>query len=119
MVYKKYLGPKVHKGTFLCRCFRVGDFTIGKEALDQIHDFLNHYSISTGTYRMYDLDNWMRVTLKEMRNYVLPSTKELPHEDVIPNIVAEGEAVDTLAKLDDFLRVERELKKAGPQFMGF
>ena len=61
----------------------------------------------------------MRVTLKEMRNYVLPSTKELPHEDFIPNIGAEGEAANRLAKLDDFLRVERELKRADPQFMEF
>ena len=49
----------------------------------------------------------MRVTLKEMRNYVLPSTKELPHEDVISNIAVEDEAVDRLPKLDDVLRVER------------
>lgn len=61
----------------------------------------------------------MRVTLKEMRNYVLPNTKELPHEDVIPNIVAKGEATDKLAKLDDVLRVERELKRIDTQFLGF
>ena len=61
----------------------------------------------------------MRTTLKEIKNYVLPSTKELPHEDVIPNIVAEREAVDKLAKLDDFLRVEREMKRVDPNFKGF
>ena len=61
----------------------------------------------------------MRVTLKEMWNYVLPSTKEFPHEDVIPKIFVEGEVVDKLAKLDDVLRVERELKRIDPQFLGF
>ena len=56
----------------------------------------------------------MRVTLKEMRTYVLPSTKELPLEDVIPNIVVEGEVADKIAKLDDVLRVERESKRIDP-----
>lgn len=68
---------------------------------------------------MYDLDNWMRNTLKEIKNYVLPSTKELPHEDLIPNIVPEGEAADKLSKFDDVLRVERELKRIDPSFKVF
>ena len=50
---------------------------------------------------------------------MLPSTKELPHEDVIPNIVVEGEETDKLAKLDDVLRVEREMKRVDPNFMGY
>ena len=119
MINREYLGPKAHRGNFLCRCFRIGDFTIGKEALDQIHSYLHHYNFSTSPYRMYDPNNWMRVTLKEMRNYVLPSTKEFLHEDVIPNIIVEGEATDNLAKLDDAPRVERELKRIDPQFLGF
>lgn len=53
MVNREYLGPKVHRGTFLCRCFRIGDFTIGKEALDFIHSHLHHYNLWTGPYRMY------------------------------------------------------------------
>ena len=88
MINREYLGPKVHRGTFLDRCFKVGDFSIRKESLDQIHSFLHHYNLSITQYRIYDLDKWMRTTLKEIRNYVLPSTKELPHEDFIPNIVA-------------------------------
>lgn len=31
----------------------------------------------------------------------MPNTKELPHEDLIPNIVAEGEVANKLAKFDD------------------
>ena len=68
---------------------------------------------------MYDPDNWMRATLKEMINYVLQSTNELPHEDIIPKIVVEGEVASKLAKLDDVLWVERELKRIDPQFVGF
>lgn len=111
MVNREYLGPKVHRGTFLCRCFRVGDFTIFEVALDQIHMFLHHYNLLTSPYRMYDLDNYMKITLKEIRNYVLPSTKELPHEDGVPNIAIEGEAVNRLAKTDDVLMVERGMKR--------
>ena len=54
MVNREYLGPKVHRGTFLCRCFKVGDFSIGKEALDQIHSFLHHFNLSSRPYKMYD-----------------------------------------------------------------
>jgi hypothetical protein len=76
MVKIEYLGPKVHRGTFLCRCFRIGDFLLGKEFLDQIHSFLHHFNLSTTPYKMYDLDNWIRNTLKEIRNYVFPNTQE-------------------------------------------
>ena len=48
----------------------------------------------------------MRNTLKEIRNYVLPSTKEFLHEDLIPNVVAKGEATKKMPKLYDVLRVE-------------
>ena len=68
---------------------------------------------------MYDLDNWVKNTIKEIRNYVLPNIRELRHQDVIPNIVAEGEAENKLAKLDDVLRVEKEMKRIDPNFMGF
>lgn len=61
----------------------------------------------------------MKITLKKMRNYEFPRTKELPHEDVTPNIVAEGEAANKPPKLDDVLRMEREMKRAYPQFMVF
>ena len=119
MVNREYLGPKVHRGTFLYGCFKIGDFTIRKEALEPIHAFLHHYNLCTSPYRMYDPQGWMRATLKEMRNYVLPNSKEFPLEDIIPNIVAEGEAADKLSKLEDVLRVEKELKRINPQFLGF
>ena len=68
---------------------------------------------------MHEPNGWMRATLKEMRTYILPSTKELALEDIIPNIVAEGGAADKLAKLEDVLRVEKGLKRIYPQFVGF
>ena len=119
MVNREYLDPKVHRGNFLCRFFKIGDFTIGKEALDSVHSFLHHYNIYTCPYRMYDLEGWMRETLKEMRNYVLPNSKKLHHENIIPNIVAKREAANKLANLDDVLRVERELMRIDPQFSSF
>ena len=57
--------------------------------------------------------------MKEMRKYVLPNSKEFPLKDIIPNIVAKGEATDKLSKLEDVLRVERELMRIDPQFPGF
>ena len=119
MVNREYLGPKVHRGTFLCRCFKIGYFTIGKEALELVHAFLHHYNLCTGPYRMCDREGWMRATLKEMRNYILPNSKEFPLEDIIPNIVAEGEVANKISKLEDVLRVEKELKRIDPQFLGF
>ena len=68
---------------------------------------------------MYDPNGWMRATLKKMRNYVLPNSKESPLEDIISNIVAKGEAFDKLSKLQDVLRVEKELKRVDPQFPRF
>lgn len=38
MMDMEYLGPKLHKGTFLCRFFKIGDLTIGKESVDKIHE---------------------------------------------------------------------------------
>lgn len=78
MVNREYLGPKVHEGTFFYRCFRIGYFSIRKESLDQIHSYLCHYNFSTSPYRIYDLEGHMRNTLKEIRDYVLPNTRESP-----------------------------------------
>lgn len=119
MVNREYIWPKVHKGTFLCRCFKVGEFSNGKEALYQIHSFLRHYNLSIGPYMMYDPNNWMKITAKKIWNYVFPGTKELPHEDFISDIVVEGEEIDKLENFDDVLRVEREMKRINPNFKGF
>ena len=37
---KEYLGKGVKKGTFLCRCTKVGDFEIGKDAIEPTNCFL-------------------------------------------------------------------------------
>lgn len=119
MVNREYLGPKVHKVIFLYMSFRIGDFSIGKESLDQIHAFLCHYNLSTDPYIIYDPEGYMRNTLKEIRGYVFPNTRESPQEDLITNLLVEGEAIDKLAKFDDVLRVENELKREDPSFKGF
>lgn len=74
----KYLGPKLHKGTFLFRCFKIGDFTIGKDSIYQLHEYLRHYNPSSTPYIIYDPESVVRNALKEIRNYILPNNKELP-----------------------------------------
>lgn len=74
MMNKEYLPANMHKGTFLCRCFKVGDFSIGKNAIDQIHDYLRHYNLATAPYRMYDPDNYIKGELKALRTtFYLPA----------------------------------------------
>ena len=72
---REYLGPNLHKGTFVCRCFKISDFVIGEEAIDQIHEFLRHYNLSISPYRIYDPEHVVRIALKEIRNYTLPNKK--------------------------------------------
>ena len=51
---KQYLGPKVKKGTFLCRSIQIGDFTIGKWAIELLNAFLREYRLPIATARPYD-----------------------------------------------------------------
>ena len=78
------------------------------ESIDQIHEFLRHYKLSSSPYRMYDYEDFVRHTLTKIRNYILPNNKDLPHEDLIENIVVDNEANEILRKYEDILRVERE-----------
>ena len=51
---KQYLGPDVKKGTFLCRSIQVGDFTIGKWAIEETNAFLREYRLPIAIARPFD-----------------------------------------------------------------
>ena len=51
---REYLGPKVHRGTFLCRCFRIGDFTIGKDETDMV--YVDEFIIARDSYHGWEYD---------------------------------------------------------------
>ena len=51
---KQYMGPNVKKGTFLCRSIQIGDFTIGKWAIEDLNAFLREYRLPIAAARPYD-----------------------------------------------------------------
>ena len=64
---------------------KIGDFDIGKNAIEETDAFLRDYKLPTAPARTYDIDNVVRNVLKQMRGYNLPPTKGLWEEDVIEN----------------------------------
>ena len=63
---REYLGRGGKKGTFLCRCTKVGDFEFGKNAIEESNAFLKNYKLPIGLARTYDPFNVVRHALKNM-----------------------------------------------------
>lgn len=116
---REYLGKTIKKGTFLCRCTKVGDFEIGKNSIEETDSFLRSYILPTGPARTYDPCNIVRNALKNTRGYTLPLTKPLRKEDVIDNRLNEDIYRERMIKYKDVLSFEQEMKKVDSSFKGF
>lgn len=116
---REYLGKGVKKGTFLCRCTKVGDFEIGKNSIEETNAFLKKIKLPTGPARSYDPFNVVRHALKNMRGYNFPPTKPMWEEDVIVERINEDIYRDRMVKYRDIVSFEYEMKKENPSFKGF
>ena len=63
--------PSLHTPTFFCRSFKVGDLLIGKNAYEELSEYLGQYKFSIGPYRMYSLENYITNDVKAIRGYIL------------------------------------------------
>ena len=84
----EHIPTKLYKPTFLWRCFKVEDFLVGKNDMEELNDYLGEYNFSTGPYRMYDPYNYIRTELKAIRGHVWRPSKNIPIKDLMANIVA-------------------------------
>ena len=109
----------LHKPTFVCRCFKVGDFLIGKNAIEDLSEYLGQYKFGIGPYRVYDPEYYITNEVKAIRGYVMPPTKQIPIEDIVANIVVIGESKNLLRKYYDMMRVDTTIRKTNPNFKGF
>ena len=116
---KETIPPSLDKPTFVCRTIKVEDFEIGKNAYEELSEYLGQYKFATGPYRMYDPENYITNEVKAIRGYILPPSKPIPVEDLIANIVAIGEADELLRKYGEIRKVEEALKRTNPDFKGF
>ena len=80
---REYLDKGVKKGKFLCRCTKVGNFEINKNANEETNAFLRNFKLPTMLARTYDPFNVVKYALKNMRGYNLPPTKPMWEEVVI------------------------------------
>lgn len=119
LMNREYFPPNLHKGTFLCRSFKVGDFVNGKNSLDQLSDYLREYNLASIAYTMYDPTYYIRDELKALRGYTLPTSKELPLEDLIMNVMIQSEVEELIRKYEDIARVGATLMRYDPNFKGF
>ena len=85
MMKKEYLGLVVRKGSFVARNTKIGDFLIGKDVIEEIHQCLSIFKLSYSSTRTYDLNDLVRNDLKQMRKYTLPNNKPIWEEDCIMN----------------------------------
>ena len=61
---REYLGPIVRRGTFLCKSFKIGDFLIGKDAIEELDEYLREYKMPTALARVFDPSNTIRRALR-------------------------------------------------------
>ena len=82
---KEYLGPTVKRGSFVARNTKVGDFMIGKDAIEEIDKCIAKFMLPTTLAKTYDPNDLVRHALKYMRKYTLPNRKPNWEEDCILN----------------------------------
>ena len=51
---KQYLGIEVKRGAFLCRSVQIGDFTIGKWAIEELNSHLKEYRLPLAIASPFD-----------------------------------------------------------------
>ena len=100
----------------MCRNFEVGDFEIGKEAIEEVDAFLRELNFPTAPTRVYDPSNIVRSALKQMRGYNVVIGRKIWEEDVIRDVLYEDVCADRLQKWRQILSVEEEMKKVDPNF---
>ena len=111
--------PSLHKPTFVCRCFKVGDFIIGKNVYEELSEYLGQYKFAIGPYRMYDPENYITNEVKAIRGYIFHPKKPIPVEDLIANMIVTGEADELLGKCCEIRKVEEALIRTNPDFKCF
>ena len=47
MMNKEMIPPSLHKPAFFCRTFKIGDFEIGKNAYEELSEYLSQYKFAT------------------------------------------------------------------------
>ena len=115
---REYLGPTVKKGSFLCRNFKVGDFEIGKEAIEEVDAFLRDLNFPTAPTRVYDPYNIVRIALKQMRGpgYNIVIGRKIWEEDVVRDELDEDVYADRMQKWREILSTQEKMKKVDPNF---
>lgn len=64
MMNQEYLGPKIKKGSFVCKNVKVGDFFIGKDATEELDEFMREFLFPSAPTRTYDPNDLGRHALK-------------------------------------------------------
>ena len=93
---REYLGPIARRGTFLCRSIKVGDFVIGKDAIEELDAYIWESKMPTAPRRNFDPFGIVTNVLRKMRGYNLPPTKHLWEEDVIMDYFEEDKYQDMM-----------------------
>ena len=64
MMNKEYLGPFIKIGSFVARNIKVGDFLIGKDAIEEIDQCMGEFKLPLALARTYDPNDLVTHTLK-------------------------------------------------------
>ena len=75
MMNKEYLGLAVKKGSFVARNTKIGDFVIGKDAIEEIDACILEFMLPKALARTYEPNDLVSQALRKMRKYTLPKSK--------------------------------------------
>ena len=73
----------------MCRSTKIGDFTIGKWAIEELNTFLRGFRLPMVVARSFDPFGTITKALWKMRRFSLPPNKPIEVEDVVMDILNE------------------------------
>ena len=74
----------------MCRSVKIGDFTIGKWAIEELNSHLREYKLPLATARPFDPYGTITKALWKMRKFSLPQNKPLEMEDFVRDNLNEN-----------------------------
>ena len=51
---REYFGPTIRRGTFLCMSFKLEDFVIRKDEIEELDEYFREYKIPNTSTRFFD-----------------------------------------------------------------
>jgi hypothetical protein len=109
------------KGTITPRQFKIANFTIGKNCMDEVSQWLEKFRMGAAPYRYIDPEGFM-AGVRKLYTPTIPNTNvhcECIEEDATRNNLDEDDIHRKRLQIQELLKLQIQIRRNGLSFGGF